>query len=247
MELTIHSFADTNAVSWLFEKERRDFVAQTSDKETFALIREKLYTPVVSDVLDGMGIRDKAMRHDIRPLHPDFIVIGRARTLLWMNTYQDIKPNPYVNEIKAIDSLKPGDVSVHSTDYSWNIAPWGELLSTASHMRGSTGTIVDAVVRDVKKILEIPFPTFARGIKPLDSCGRGFVADFDVPIKCGEVEVHPGDLIFGDFDGIMVIPKAVEKEVIAKALEKVTSENNTRRELLEGRLLGEVYQKYGVL
>jgi 4-hydroxy-4-methyl-2-oxoglutarate aldolase len=219
----------------------------SSETETFKLIREKLYTPVVSDVLDGLGFRNQAMRHDIRPLHPDFIVVGRARTLLWVNTYQDIKPNPYLNEIKAIDDLKPGDVSVHSTDYSWNIAPWGELLSTASHMRGSTGTIVDAVVRDVKKILSLGFPTFARGIKPLDSCGRGFVTDFDCPVQCGDVRVESGDLIFGDFDGIMVIPKAVEEETIRKALEKVESENHTRDELLKGNLLADVYAKYGVL
>jgi regulator of RNase E activity RraA len=210
-------------------------------------MREKLYTPVVSDVLDSLGFRNQAMRHDIRPLHPDFIIVGRARTLLWMNTYQEIKPNPYLNEIKAIDALKPGDVAVHSTDYSGNIAPWGELLSTASHMRGATGTIVDALVRDVKKILAMGFPTFARGIKPLDSCGRGFVADFDVPVQCGEVLVRPGDLIFADFDGILVIPKSVEDEAIAKALGKVESENNTRAELLKGSLLGEVYVKYGVL
>jgi regulator of RNase E activity RraA len=222
-------------------------VRRSSDKETFDLIREKLYTPVVSDVLDGLGFRNQAMRHDIRPLHPDFIVVGRARTLLWMNTYEEIKPNPYVNEIKAIDSLKPGDVSIHSTDFSWKIAPWGELLSTASQMRGSTGTIVDAVVRDVKRILAMGFPTFARGIGPLDSCGRGFVADFDVPVECGEVLVHPGDLIFGDFDGIIVIPQAVEEETINKALTKVQSENNTRTELLKGSLLAEVYAKYGVL
>ncbi len=218
-----------------------------TDYERFAVIRQRLYTPVVSDTLDSLGFRGQAMRHDIRPLHPDFMVVGRARTLLWMNTYEPVKPNPYVNEIRAVDSLKPGDVSVHSTDYSWNIAPWGELLSTASRLRGSTGTIVDALVRDVKKIIAMDFPTFARGIKPLDSCGRGFVADIDVPILCGEVEVRPGELVFGDYDGIVVIPREVEEEVLARALAKVEGENRTRDELLQGRLLGEVYAKYGVL
>jgi regulator of RNase E activity RraA len=218
-----------------------------SEEEKFACIRQKLYTAVVSDTLDGMGYRRQAMRHDIRPLHADFVVVGRARTLLWMATYEPVKPNPYVNEIRAIDSLRPGDVSVHSTDHSWTVAPWGELLSTASRMRGSTGTVVDALVRDVKRIVAMEFPTFARGIKPLDSCGRGFVADFDVTIMCGEVEVRPGDLVFGDYDGVLVVPKAIEDEVIDLALAKVQGENKTRAELLEGRLLGEVYAKYGVL
>jgi regulator of RNase E activity RraA len=114
-------------------------------------------------------------------------------------------------------------------------------------MRGANGTIVDAVVRDVKRIIAMGFPTFARGIMPLDSWGRGFVADVDVTIECGGVEVKPGDLVFGDYDGIVVIPKAVEDEVLQRAFQKATSENQTRDELLQGRLLGEVYAKYGVL
>jgi regulator of RNase E activity RraA len=218
-----------------------------SEDEKLACIREKLYTPVLSDTLDGLGYRRQAMRHDIRPLHPDFVVVGRARTLLWMTTYEPVKPNPYLNEIRAIDSLRPGEVTVHSTDHSWSVAPWGELLSTASRMRGSTGTIVDALVRDVKRIVAMGFPTFARGIKPLDSCGRGFVADVDVTISCGEVEVHPGELVVGDYDGVVVIPRAVEEETLTRALAKVEGENHTRAELLQGRLLGEVYEKYGVL
>jgi len=194
------------------------------------------------------------MEIDIVTLFPGMVepalsesIVGRARTLLWMATYEEVKPNPYVNEMEAIDSLKPGDVPVHSTDYSWTVAPWGELLSTAAQMRGSTGTVVDALVRDVKRIIALQFPTFARGIKPVDSCGRGFVADFDVTIRCGDVEVHPGDIVFGDFDGIVVIPRAAEAEVLSRALAKVDGENNTRSELVQGRLLHEVYAKYGVL
>lgn len=217
-----------------------------SDQERFAVLREKLYTAVVSDMLDSVGFRHQAMRHDIRPLHPDFVIVGRARTAYWIEEYK-VRDNPYVNEIELIDSLRPGEVSVHSTDLSWNIAPWGELLSTASKMRGSTGAIVDACTRDVKKILEMGFPVFTRGIKPLDSRGRGYLEAYDVPIRCGDVTVRPGQIVFGDYDGIVVIPQEVEDEVLAKALEKVTGENNTRRELLEGRLLMDVYKKYGIL
>jgi regulator of RNase E activity RraA len=217
-----------------------------SDQERFAVLREKLYTPVVSDMLDSVGFRHQAMRHDIRPLHPDFVIVGRARTAYWIEEYK-VRDNPYLNEITLIDSLQPDEVSVHSTDLSWNIAPWGELLSTASGMRGSTGAIVDACTRDVKRIMEMGFPVFTRGIKPLDSQGRGYLEAYDVPIRCGDVIVRPGQIVFGDYDGIVVIPQEVEDEVLAKALEKVTGENNTRRELLEGKLLLDVYGKYGVL
>ncbi len=218
-----------------------------SDQEKFDVIRERLYTPVVSDTLDRMGFMKQAMRHDIRPLHADFKIAGRARTLLWMNTYEPIEPNPYVNEIRAIDSLLPGDVAVHSTDHSWNVAPWGELLSTAAKMRGAVGTIADACVRDVRQIIAMGFATFARGIMPLDSWGRGFVADFDVPVDCGGVRVSPGDLVFADYDGILVIPKDIEDETLNRALEKVSGENRTREALLQGRLLADVYAQYGVL
>ena len=219
----------------------------TSDGEKFATIKQMLYTPVVSDTLDRLGYTRQAMRHDIRPLHADFVVVGRARTLLWMATYEVVASNPYVNEIRAIDSLRPGDVAVHSTDHSGTIAPWGELLSTAATMRGAAGTIVDGFVRDVRQIIAMPFPTFARGIMPLDSWGRGYVADVDVKVACGGVLVAPGDLVFGDYDGIVVIPSAVEDEVLARAAEKVTGENRSREELLQGRLLSEVYERYGVL
>ena len=120
-----------------------------SDNEKFDLIQSNLYTAVVSDALDETGFRNQVMRHDIRPLHPDFVVLGRARTAFWINEYK-VRENPYENEIQLIDSLQPGDVTVHSTDLSNKIAPWGELLSTASKIRKSNGAIVDAFTRDVK-------------------------------------------------------------------------------------------------
>ena len=217
-----------------------------SDEARFSLMRDKLYTAVVSDVLDSLGFRSQAMRHDIRPLHPDFIVVGRARTAFWIKEYR-IRENPYDNEIELIDSLRPGDVTVHSTDFSKQIALWGELLSTASKMRGSTGAVVDAFTRDVKKIIEMGFPVFTWGIKPVDSQGRGYLQAFDVPILCGDIIVRPNEIVFGDYDGIVVIPEEVEDKALSRAAEKVSRENNTRRELLEGKLLADVYEKYGVL
>jgi regulator of RNase E activity RraA len=114
-------------------------------------------------------------------------------------------------------------------------------------MRGSTGAIVDACTRDVKKIIQMGFPVFTRGIKPLDSQGRGYLEAYDIPIRCGDVTVRPGEIVFGDIDGIVAIPREVEDEVLSRAVEKVTGENNTRRELLQGKLLMDVYKKYGVL
>ena len=217
-----------------------------SDEEKFAAIRGKLYTAVVSDVLDSLGFREQVMRHDIRTLHPDHVVIGRARTLLWVDVYE-IREDPYQNVIRAVDSLKPGDVCVHSTDYSWHSACWGELLSHAAKKRGATGAILDRLVRDVKEIVALGFPVFARGVKPTDSSGRSQVVDLDVVISCGDVMVHPGELVLGDYDGIVVIPREAEDEALAKALEKVAGENLTRQRISEGKLLQQVYEEYGIL
>ncbi len=219
-----------------------------NDEERFAWIRQNVYVAVVSDILDAVGHRDQAMHYRLRPLDPDnCTIVGRARTLRWMQIDHVIKEDPYGNEIDAIDALKPGDVVVHSTDYSGVVAPWGELMTTASMARGAVGCICDAMIRDCKMIMKMGFPVFYQGIGPLDSMGRGYVVAYDVPIRCGEVLVHSGDLIFADFDGVVAVPKSVEDEVLERAMEKVGKENVTREELKEGKTLREVYNKYRVL
>lgn len=217
-----------------------------SDEERFKLIREKLYTAVVCDILDSLGFRNQAMRETIRPVHPDHVVVGRARTFLWTEVFEP-PADPYTKLIEAMDSLRPNDVVVQNTDYSGRIVAWGELMSTAAMARGCTGAVVDGLIRDVKMILKLGFPIFARGFRPLDSAGRGDIVAYDVPIRCGEVDVRPGEIVFGDYDGVVVIPREVEDEALAKALEKVQGENVTREELRQGRLLRQVYEKYGIL
>jgi len=211
-------------------------------------MRSKLYVPTVCDVLDSLGRRNQCMHHRLRPLDPENCMIaGRARTFRWMETdYIDDK-DPYGLEINAIDSLRPGDVVVHSTDHAGTNAPWGELLSTAAKMRGAVGCICDSQIRDCLKINELRFPVFYHGIRPLDSLGRGRVMAYDVPIRSGDVLVHPGDLIFADFDGIVSIPQDIEDEVLACAAEKARKENVSRYSLLLGKSLREVYDTYGVL
>ncbi len=222
--------------------------AFANDEERFAWIRQNVYVPVVSDILDELGHKHQAMHPRLRPLDPDnCTIVGRARTLRWMETDYIVEEDPYGNEIDAIDSLRPGDVAVHSTDYSGTIAPWGELMTTVCKVRGAVGCICDSMVRDCKRIMEMEFPVFYQGIGPLDSKGRGWVVAYDVPIRCGEVLVHPGDLIYSDFDGVIVVPKDVEDDVLQRAMEKVGKENLTRKELKEGKTLREVYNKYRVL
>ena len=158
-----------------------------------------------------------------------------------------IPVEPYAAEIEAVDSILTGEVVVVSTGQSRRNAPWGELLSTAALARGARGAIVDGLVRDVKKIDAMGFPLFAAGIKPVDSKGRGIVTECNVPVDCGGIVVSERDLVFADFDGVVVVPAEAVKEVIRLATDKATRERHSVDELKRGVYLKEVYQKYGVL
>jgi 4-hydroxy-4-methyl-2-oxoglutarate aldolase len=221
-----------------------------SDTETVTFIRDNLYVAAVCDILDQLGYRHQAMHQRLRPLLPDRHncgFVGRARTFRWMDADYVQEDSPYGIELEAIDSLGPGDVAVHSTDHSGNNAPWGELMSTVAKRNGAVGCVCDSQIRDCNRIIEMGFPVYYAGIRPLDSLGRGILMAYDVPIRCGDVLVKPGNLIFADFDGIVAVPNEVEEEVLVKAQEKVHKENLSRKELLEGKSLREVFLKYGVL
>jgi len=227
---------------------RRRLRPESKDMDRFRWIRENLYTAAVCDILDDLGYRQQAMHQRLRPLDSEnCLIVGRARTFRWMETDYSLDGDPYGLEIEAMDSLKPGDVVVHSTDASGRIAPWGELMTTVARQNGAAGCICDGLIRDCKRIMKMGFPVFHAGVRPVDSKGRGRVMAYDVPVRCGDVLVRPGELIFADFDGVVVIPLEVEKRVMNLAAQKVGKENSSRRELLKGRSLREVFDRYGVL
>ena len=217
-----------------------------NDTELFDMMEEQLYAAVISDALDAAGFREQALSHTIRPLLPETIVVGRAMPVLCLDVYE-IPDEPYQQEIAAVDSLKQDDVLICSTNGSTRICFWGELLSTAAQVRGARGAVIDGFIRDIRKIVEMRFPIFTTGISPVDSNGRGDVVAYNVPIECGGVTVNPGDIVFGDADGVVIIPQSIEKTVVEAALEKVRGENRTREALREGATLREVYDKYGIL
>jgi regulator of RNase E activity RraA len=211
-------------------------------------IREKLYVAVVSDVLDSLGHFNQAMSAGIRPLDDSLVLAGYARTGLYQDIYHIAKgENPYELEIALIDDLATDDVAVFACGASGRIAPWGELLSTASRARGAAGCVTDGLTRDIRAIREMKFPVFHGGIGPLDSKGRGKASQIDVPVVCAGVRIEPGDIVFGDADGVVVIPAAIEDQVLAEAFEKVSGEDKTRQDLARGVKLREVFERYGVL
>ena len=211
-------------------------------------IARDLYTAVLSDVLDELGYRDQAMPSSIRPLDDDLVMVGRARTGVYREVYNVVAgDNPYALEITLVDDLEPGDIAVLGCGGSTRIAPWGELLSTAARARGAVGCLTDGFVRDIKPIRKMRFPVFHSGIAPLDSKGRGKVAEIDVPIRCAGVAVSPGDLVVGDADGVIVVPRAVESAALERAFAKVRGENATREALERGDKLADVFARHGIL
>ena len=216
------------------------------DLELSLFAEQHLYTAVVSDSLDEIGLRQQAMREYLRPLFASCKFAGWARTIACSDVYH-VPEAPYDLEIEALDSILPGEVVVVSTQQSVRNAPWGELLSTAAKAREARGAVIDGLVRDVKKIEELGFPVLAAGVKPVDSRGRGIVTAYNVPVECGEVTVEPGDFVFADYDGVVVVPRQQVLEVLRLAADKVARENKSRDELMRGAYLRDVYNKYGVL
>lgn len=208
-----------------------------------------LSSSILSDVMDSLGLVRRAMRPFVRPIDDGKVMVGRARTGLYMPAYGVREgENPYEVEIALVDDLQPKEVIVLACNGpTERIAPWGELLSTAADARGASGCVTDGLVRDVRQIRAMGFPVFHGGIGPLDTKGRARMVERDVPIECGGVAIEPGDIVFGDIDGVVVVPRAHENAVIDKAIAKVLGENNTRDALRKGEPLAQVFQRFGIL
>jgi 4-hydroxy-4-methyl-2-oxoglutarate aldolase len=213
-----------------------------------ARVRESMFVALLSDVLDGLGHRDQALPARIRPLDEESVLFGRARTGLYRDVYAvPTDRNPYALEIALIDDLKAGEVAALACGTSGRIAPWGGLLTTAARARSATGCLTDGQVRDIRAIRKAGFPVFHGGISPLDSKGRGEVTEIDVAVEIAGVRVAPGDIVFGDADGVVIIPRAIEREAFARALEKLQGEARTEEALARGEKLADVFARYGIL
>lgn len=213
---------------------------------TFAMMRESLYSAVVADALDSLGLRNQSPRVDLRPLTVETVLVGRCKTTLWADMFHE-DPRPYELELQAVDSCRPDDVLIAAAAGSVHSALWGELLSTACHNTGCVGAIVDGAARDIRKMREMNFPVFARARSVYDSLHRQRVIDLNVPVEIGGVRFSPGDIVIADSDGVVVIPQSVEAEALRRAWDKVHAENKVRDDIRAGMKATDVFKKYGVL
>jgi regulator of RNase E activity RraA len=208
--------------------------------------KEQLFSGVLADVLDALGHRHSALPATIRPLRNEWKVFGRVATLSAAAVAAE-PSRPYEIELACVDSLKPGDVLLATTNGDCSSALWGELLSTASRAHGAVGAVIDGLTRDAARILAMDFPVFAAGFSPLDSKGRLDGFQHGQPIRIGECVARPGDFVFGDIDGVVIVPAGLAEQAFPKALEKVSGENKVRAELARGRSARDVFAEYGIL
>lgn len=226
----------------------------TSDEDTFSLLKTGLFTAVVGDVLDVLGFRQQFLPAGIAPLKPGMKIAGRAMPVLEADVFSDgaegssgpLAQKPFGLMLEALDDLKPGEVYM-ATGASLNYALWGGLMSTrATHLKAA-GAIVDGYVRDVGEIQALGFNTFCRGVYAQDQGPRGKVIDFRTSIVIGSVRIAPGDLIFGDDEGVLVIPRAIETEVLRLAQEKASTENRVAIAIRNGMPACEAFATFGVM
>ena len=225
-----------------------------SDEELYSTVRRDLFTAVVGDVMDTMGLLRQFLPPHIKPLRDDMVVIGRAMTVLEADVLAeshgtsgtDFTSEPFGLMFRALDDLKAGEVYI-CTGASPQYALWGELMSTRAIKLGAAGAVVDGYHRDTRGILELGFPSFSYGGYAQDQAPRGKVIDFRVPLEIGGVKVTPGDVVFGDLDGVCVIPRAAEEEVFRRALEKVQKENLVGRAIEDGMSAQQAFEKFGVM
>jgi 4-hydroxy-4-methyl-2-oxoglutarate aldolase len=213
---------------------------------TLAMMRDKLYSAVVSDALDALGFGRQSPRRQLTSMTGVAKLIGRCKTTLWADMAHP-DPRPYELELEAVDTCRPDDVLICAAGGSMRSGIWGELLSTAAKNSGCVGVIVDGAVRDVAKMSGMGFAAFALGACVYDSLNRQRVVDIDVPVEIDGVRFSPGDLVIADTDGVVVVPAEVEEQAIRHAWEKVHAEDLTREDIKGGMKATAVFAKYGIL
>ncbi len=217
------------------------------DAELFALARRELFTALVGDAMDKLGLLHQFLPPDLKPLRDDMVVIGRAMTVLEADVVAaGPQLPPFGKMFEALDDLKPGEVYI-CAGASPRYALWGEMMSTRAAKLGAAGAVVEGYSRDTPGILRLNFPTFSYGRYAQDQGPRGTVVDFRVPLAFGDVTVQPGDIVFGDLDGVCVVPRAAEVETFTKALEKARGEKLVQLALADGMSTVEAFRKFGIM
>ena len=224
------------------------------DEELFALMRTRLFPAVIGDILDTMGLLRQFISPNIRPLRSDMVVCGRAMPVLEANCFAASEPagqlplsrQPFGLLFQALDDLKAGEVYV-ATGCAPQFALWGGLMTTRALVLKAAGAVLDGYSRDTPEVLQMGLPVFSYGGYAQDQGPRGKVVDYRVAVEINGVRIAPGDIVFGDLDGVLVIPRQAEEEAIRRALEKASTENKVRDAIRNGMSTVEAFRTFGVM
>ena len=216
-----------------------------SDPDLFSLCARELYTPVVGDILDDLGFTHQFLPQPVQPLREEMKLAGRAMPVVMIDVFGK-QTQPFGLLTEALDQLQPGEIYLASGG-DMRCAYWGEILTATAKKRGALGAVINGFHRDTPKVLEQDWPVFSRGRFAQDSAVRTQVVAYRCPIEIGQVTIQPGDLVFGDLDGVVIVPKPVEAEVIERALVKARGEKLVRKEIEAGLSSTAAFKKYGIL
>lgn len=197
----------------------------------------RLDTATISDALDRFSIAGQCYR--IKPRSPSFRLAGRAFTLLYGPA-----SNPPGTVGDYIDDVPPGSVLVLDNGGRDNCTVWGDILTEIANRRGIAGTVIDGICRDVALALELNYPLYSRDHWMRTGKDRVQVEATNVPVNIGDARVSPGDLLVGDTDGVVVIPREHEDKVLAAAEEIHATENRIREAVRGGMRLDEARKQF---
>ncbi|CAN7679728.1 RraA family protein [Variovorax paradoxus] len=224
------------------------------DDELFALMRARLFPAVVGDILDTLGFMHQFLPPAIKPVERSMVVAGRAMPVLETHCFARSEPegkSPLSRQafgllFEALDDLAPNEVYV-ATGSAPEFALWGGLMTTRALHLKAAGAVLDGYSRDTAEVLELGLPVFSLGGYAQDQGPRGKVVDYRVPVEIRGIRVRPGDIVFGDQDGVLIIPPEAEKEAISLALEKADTESSVRKAIKNGMSTVEAFKTFGVM
>lgn len=208
----------------------------------------RLYSALVSDALEELGARNRALESGIYPLTPTMKVAGPAFTVYCIST-ESTDPRLHATRLEMMKSMTPGCVQIRDTQGNTNCGHFGEISATAARAAGCVGAVIDGSTRDSNYLIEMGFPTFCRFRNPVEALGRFMAVDYQIPIRVrgmnGPLEVVPGDYVFGDNDGVVIVPKDLTLRTLELAESWFASEAGSRKAMASGRDPVEVYAEYG--
>ncbi len=224
----------------------------SDDRELFETVRSRLFTAAIGDVMDTRGLTRQFLPPAIRGIAPDAMVVGRAMPVLEADCVGDVvahtgRTDGFGLMFRALDDLKPGEVYV-CAGASPRYALWGGLMSTRARRLGAAGAVLGGFHRDTREILGLGFPVFSTGAYAQDQRLRGRVIDFRCAIEFENgARVNPGDLIVGDIDGVLAVPRDHVADIVRLALAKVEGEAGVRHMIESGESTAEIFEKTGIM